>query len=152
MEKRHKTVEEILAELAEVNDFKAPSIEDNYGVELIMDIHEADASKFNKKDLEEYCIRICEITKMRRADLHWWDFEGQEEQYKIYAEKAPHLCGISLCQFLMTSNMVIHTIDPFQKVYINLFTCKVFEKEEAMRFTEEFFRGKIVSHHFITRI
>ena len=151
-QRKHKTVEEIRAELAEVSDFKAPTVDDNYGQELIMDIHNADVSKFNRKDLEQYCIDICALTKMRRADLHFWDFEGQQEQYEIYAEEAPHLCGTSLCQFIMTSNIIIHSLDKWGKIYINLFTCKPFNPEEALKLTEEFFSGKVVSHHNITRV
>lgn len=152
MEKKNKTVEQILAELNEVNDFKAPSKEGTYGFELIVDLKNCDVSKFTRAELERFCIEVCKLTKMRRADLHFWDFEGQEEQYNIYAEKAQHLCGTSLCQFISTSNIVLHSLDIWGKCYINLFTCKPFNHEEALEFIRKYFSGEVTSWHFIERI
>jgi S-adenosylmethionine/arginine decarboxylase-like enzyme len=146
-----KSIEQIRKNLALANNFKAPTKDDNYGVELIMDIKNCDISKFNRKDLEEYCIKICELTKMQRADLHFWDFEGQDEAYGIYKEEAPHLCGTSLCQFITTSNITIHSLDQWGKLYINLFTCKPFEPEEAIKLTLDFFSGELLQQFFITR-
>lgn len=148
---RKKTIEEIRKELGEINDFKAPSIDDPYGYELILDLKNCDSSKFNRVDLDKFCEELCKLTKMRRADIHFWDFEGQEEQYEIYAEEAQHLCGTSLIQFINTSNITIHTLDIWKKIYLNLFTCKPFNHEEAKSFIVNYFKGEIVSEHFIVR-
>lgn len=146
-----KTLEDWKKQIEEVNDFQAPGIDDTYGYELVVDLKNCDRSKFNRKDLEEFCIQVCELTKMRRADLHFWDCDNPE-QYKLFEEKAPHLCGTSLCQFIMTSNIIVHTIDPFNKCYINLFTCKPFEPSEALEFIKNYFSAEVSRHTFLERI
>ena len=43
----------------------------NYGKELILDLHECDPSKFNRKDLEQFCIELCELIDMNREEIHY---------------------------------------------------------------------------------
>jgi len=54
----------------------------NYGKELILDIHECGVSKFNRKDIEEYCIQLCDLIDMVREKIHFWDYEGVPEEEK----------------------------------------------------------------------
>ena len=44
-----------------------------YGKELILDLHKCDPSTFNRDSLEEYFIQICDLIKMKRCTLHFWD-------------------------------------------------------------------------------
>lgn len=64
----------------------------------------------------------------------------------------PHLKGTSAVQFIMTSNIVIHTLDLLKAVYINVFSCKEFDADVAREFTERWFKGRTVSSHVIDRI
>ena len=95
-----------------------------YGKELIIDLHDCDVSKFNRKDIEKFLIELCDdVIDMERADLNWWDYENDPEEY----EKAPpHLKGISCVQFITTSSIVIHTLE-IGDAYINIFSCKDFD-------------------------
>lgn len=120
---------------------------DSYGMELIMDIHNCNVVKFNRIDLTIYVEELCELIDMEREDLCFWDYEDSESY-----EKAPsHLKGTSLVQFIKTSNITIHTLDDLGKVFINIFTCKDFSTEKAMAFSERFFRGSIFSYHVLRR-
>ena len=58
-----------------------------YGYELIMDLHGCNASKFTRKDLKRFFIEICELIKMERCKLYFWDDVGVplEEQ-----QTSPH--------------------------------------------------------------
>lgn len=120
-----------------------------YGKELILDLHECDPAKFNRRDIEKYFVELCALIRMKRADLHWWDDYGvpADEQ-----QTEPHLKGTSAVQFIMTSNIVIHTLDLLQAVYINVFSCKEFDTESARQFSEEWFKGRTVACHVIERI
>lgn len=120
-----------------------------YGKELIMDLHECDSSTFNRKSLKKYFKELCIEIDMKRAKLCWWDDHGvaPEEQQTL-----PHLKGTSAVQFIMTSNIVVHTLDLLGAVYINIFSCKDFDADTAKKFTEKWFKGKIVSSHEINRI
>lgn len=107
-----------------------------FGQELILDLYGCDVSKFNREALEEYLIELCILIDMERADLHFWDYEDYPEEK---AEAPPHLDGTSCVQFITTSNITIHTLDKVGEVYINLFSCKDYDKDVATDFTVTFF-------------
>ena len=46
------------------------SNEDQYGIELILDMHGCDTSKFTRVSITEYFERLCELIDMQREDLH----------------------------------------------------------------------------------
>lgn len=120
-----------------------------YGKELILDIHDCDASKFTRKSIEQFLRELCVLIDMERQDLHFWDYDGEPEKYK---EAADHLKGISCIQFITTSNITIHALDVLEKIFINIFSCKDFDQEIMAIFTAEFFGGKIVNQRSFERI
>jgi S-adenosylmethionine/arginine decarboxylase-like enzyme len=120
-----------------------------YGKELIIDLHECDSKTFNRKSLKKYFKELTSLIDMKRAKLTWWD------DYQVPIEEQqtePHLKGTSAVQFIMTSNITIHTLDLLGSVYINLFSCKDFDIEAVKEFSSKCFKGKIVSSHEINRI
>lgn len=120
-----------------------------YGFELIMDLHKCDVSKFTRTSIEEYMEAVCEAIGMVREDLHFWDYEGVPvEEWP----KEAHLLGTSAVQFILTSTIVIHTLDMLGAVYINVFSCKAFDREAAEKVTKEFFCANECRTHFIERI
>jgi S-adenosylmethionine/arginine decarboxylase-like enzyme len=121
-----------------------------YGKELILDIHDCDVSKFNRKDIEAYLVELCDdVIDMQRADLHWWDYEDEDQE--DYDAAPSHLKGTSCVQFITTSDIVIHSLDDLKKIFINIFSCKDFNSIETSLFTEKFFGGKIAKMNVFTR-
>lgn len=120
-----------------------------YGKELILDLHNCDPSTFNRKSLKKYFKELCLLIDMNRAKLTWWDDYNVAEEER---QTEPHLKGTSAVQFIMTSNITIHTLDLLAAVYINLFSCKEFESNIVKQFSSDWFKGKIVSSHEINRI
>ena len=112
-----------------------------YGQELLLDVYDCDVTMFNRKDLTRYFIELCDIIDMVREDLHFWDYEGVPEKDKPYDQ--PHLLGTSAVQFIRTSNIIIHTLDAYKAVLIDVFSCKEFDSEVVRKFTESFFKGKV---------
>ena len=111
---------------------------DHYGIELIIDLHGCSIKKFTRAGLTEYFRQLCELIDMKREDLHFWDYEGYP------AEKAaapPHLVGTTGVQFITTSSIVIHSLEILEQVFINIFTCKDFSPEFAVKFTEQYFQS-----------
>ena len=121
---------------------------DFYGKELILDIHNCDSSKFNRRSIKNYIQQLCELIEMEKCRLCWWDDYGVpvEEQ-----ETEPHLKGTTAVQFIKTSNILIHTLDLLKNVYINIFSCKDFDADLAKNFSKEWFKGKIVNSQIIER-
>jgi S-adenosylmethionine/arginine decarboxylase-like enzyme len=120
-----------------------------YGYELIMDLHGCDVSKFNRTSLDNYFEKLCTAIDMKRADLHFWDDEGLPPEER---QTLPHTKGSSAVQFMLTSSVVVHTLDLLEAVYINIFTCKPFERKVAEELTKEWFGANGCTAHFIERI
>ncbi len=121
----------------------------SYGKELILDLHGCDAVTFNRESLDGYFERLCDAIDMVRCERYWWDDVGvsPEEQ-----QMTPHTKGTSAVQFILTSNITIHTLDLLEAVYVNIFSCKDFDAAVASSFTAKWFRGRIVQCLEVSRI
>ena len=123
-------------------------IKNAYGKELILDLHNCDAKKFNRPSLTKFFKDLCELIDMQRCELFWWDDVGVPKKER---ETEPHLKGTSAIQFIKTSNVTIHTLDILKNVYLNIFSCKDFDPKIAGEFSRKFFKGKIVHQAIIVR-
>lgn len=112
--------------------------ESTYGKELILDLRGCDTTKFTRRHIELYFHELCQLIDMERQDLHFWDDVGvpPEEQ-----QTDPKTKGTSAVQFILTSSIVIHTLDLMKAVYVNIFSCKEFDAETAEIFTAEWFHS-----------
>lgn len=119
-----------------------------YGYELILDLHGCDSDMFNRGAIEDFFKQLCIQIKMTRCDLHFWDDVGVplEEQ-----QTSPHTKGTSAVQFILTSTIIIHTLDLMGAVYINIFSCKEFDEKLAEAFTKDWFHASETRSHFIER-
>lgn len=59
--------------------------------------------------------------------------------------------GYSFCQMIMTSNICGHFVDSNGDFYIDIFSCKPFDIDEAIWVTKEFFNPKALTSKFIFR-
>lgn len=118
-----------------------------YGHEVIVDVREADVERFNRSSIETFLGVLCSGLRLERASFHFWDYETQEER-----DGAPaHLRGVSAVQFVMTSTIVIHTLDASRQVLLNVFACGEVDAEIVQRITLEAFGGRVASCHSIQR-
>ena len=120
-----------------------------YGFELIMDLHGCDIGTFNRESLDEYFDKVCKAIDMEKCERYWWDDVGVAEEEK---QTSPHTKGTSAVQFLLTSTIVIHTLELLKAVYLNIFSCKKFDEKVAKQVTREWFGAKECRSHFIERI
>lgn len=120
-----------------------------YGKELVLDLHNCDTTTFNRESIEQYFIELCDLIDMQRCELHFWDDLDTPEDEK---QTSPHTVGTSAIQFILTSNITIHTLDLLGKVFINIFSCKDFDPKKAAEFTANWFKGKIVQTTVLDRL
>lgn len=120
-----------------------------YGYELILDLYECDVSTFNRESLQGFFEKLCYEIKMERCELHFWDDVGVPLEER---QTSPHTKGTSAVQFILTSTIVIHTLELLKAVYVNVFSCKEFDKDKAEQLTIEWFGAKECRTHFIERI
>lgn len=107
-----------------------------YGQELILDLHDCNDGKFTRAAIERFCTELCELIDMERCDLHFWDDVGVAEEEQ---QTHPKTKGTSAVQFILTSTIVIHTLDLMKAAYVNIFSCKEFDTDEAAEFTAKWF-------------
>ena len=119
-----------------------------YGQEVLLDLHGCDPGKFTRTDIEHYCEQLCELIKMERCDLHFWDDVGVPEDER---QTDPKTKGTSAVQFILTSTIVIHTLELMKAAYVNIFSCKEFDADEAAKFTADWFRSTDWTANVVTR-
>ncbi len=120
-----------------------------YGFELILDLHGCDVDKFNRGSLDEYFEKLCNAIDMKKCERYWWDDVGVPEGER---QTSPHTKGTSAVQFILTSTIVVHSLDLLKVVFVNIFSCKAFDREVAEQITKEWFGAKDCRTHFIERI
>lgn len=112
---------------------------DNYGMELVLDLHKCDISTFTRKSIGNYFDELCELIEMEAEDRHFWDDENTPPEQ---CQTNPKTCGISAVQFILTSTIVIHTLTKLRSAYVNVFSCKQFDGAEVERFTTAWFHAE----------
>lgn len=122
--------------------------EKSYGFELVMDLHGCDVSTFNRRSIDGYFEKVCKGIDMQKCERYWWDDVGVPEEEK---QMSPHTKGTSAVQFILTSTIVVHTLDLLKAAYINIFSCKEFDEKVAERITKEWFGANECKSHFIER-
>jgi S-adenosylmethionine/arginine decarboxylase-like enzyme len=121
--------------------------EEDYGQEVIIDIHDVPEEFFTKKNVRQFVEKLCDEIQMKRGPNYMW---GEEKELHAYAN--PKVDGLSCVQFLYSSSITIHAINELNKVFLNIFSCKTFDSEKAKLFTEKNIGGRIVSFHDFKRI
>jgi len=119
-----------------------------YGQELILDLHNCDTARFTRLDIEQFCTALCELIDMEPCELHFWDDLGVAEEEQ---QTHPKTKGISAVQFILTSTIVIHTLVLMKSAYVNIFSCKKFETDEAASFTAQWFGAKDWTSNVVIR-
>ena len=121
-----------------------------YGYEVILDLANADASKFTRSALSEFLDELCiNILDVSPEERHFWDDYGLPPEQ---CQTNPKTKGTTVVQFLLTSNVTIHTLDILRTVYINIFVCSEFDKDRAIAFSQEFFDADIVKAITVERL
>lgn len=119
-----------------------------YGFELIMDLHGCESQLFNRDYIDKFFTDLCDLIEMQKCEVYFWDDVGVPEEEK---QTLPHTKGTSAVCFILTSSIVIHTLDLMDTVYVNIFSCKLFEPDVAAEFTKEWFKATSCNKTFIER-
>lgn len=124
---------------------KAPQLgyKGNYGLELIVDMKGCDLSDLTRDKLRQFFIQLCErIDMTRHGEPIFWEDQSD----------TPHLHGISGFQFIETSNIVCHPLPLLRAVYLNIFSCKEFDADGALKFCMKFWGATSETHTVVPRI
>jgi len=121
----------------------------DYGKEVIIDLYNCNPRTFTRKSIRNYFKELCNLINMEREKLYWWDDFGvsPEEQ-----QTSPKTKGTTAVQFMLTSNITIHTLVLLKRVYLNIFACKKFDDSKAAEFSMKWFEGEIVNTKVVRRL
>lgn len=120
-----------------------------YGQELLLDLHNCEAATFTRDSIVAYFAKLCDLIGMKACDLHFWDDLDVAEDER---QADPRTKGTIAVQFILTSNITIHTLDELGAVYVNLFSCEPFDANAAADFTMCWFHGQIVQRTEVDRL
>ncbi len=120
-----------------------------YGKELILDLHDCDPVTFTRDSIARYFAELCDLIGMEACDLHFWDDEGMSKED---CQTDPKTKGISAIQFIITSNITLHSLELLKTVHVNLFSCKEFDAAVAAEFTVTWFDGTIAQEIEVSRL
>lgn len=119
-----------------------------YGFELVLDLHGCETELFNRKHIDKFFTDLCDLIEMEKCEVHFWDDAGVPKEER---QTLPHTKGTSAVCFILTSTIVIHTLDILGAVYVNIFSCKLFDPDIATEFTSKFFNAVSCKNTFIER-
>lgn len=119
-----------------------------YGFELILDLHKCNIKTFTRSSITLYFTQLCKVINMDLEQIHFWDDVNVPVGER---QTSPKTVGTSAVAFILTSTIVIHTLDKLQNVFINIFSCKPFNADTAQHCTETWFRGKISNSWLVRR-
>ena len=121
----------------------------SYGYELVLDLHGCNPATFTRNHLDVYFTRLCDLIHMERCEVHYWDDVGVPVQER---QTSPKTKGTSAVCFILTSTIVVHTLDILEAAYINIFSCKDFDSAIAAEFTKDWFQASSCKSTFIPRV
>ncbi len=119
-----------------------------YGKELIVDLSGCNIETFTRYSIGKYFDELCKLIDMKAEDRYFWDDEGLPLEE---CQTNPKTCGVSAVQFILTSTIVLHSLTKLGKVYINIFSCKDFDTNEARDFTIGWFSAENCNDTVVVR-
>lgn len=114
-----------------------------FGWELMLDLHGCNEEAISTAEtIQRYAKELCKVIDM---------IPYGEAQTPYFGEKCEHTKGYSLLQFVETSSITGHFSEGTGNAYINIFSCKEFDPEEAKKFSSEFFGATDTISNFVVR-
>lgn len=91
--------------------------------------------------IKKYIIELCKIIDMKRF--------GEPTIIRFGAD--PRIQGYSAVQLIETSCISGHFAEESDSVYIDIFSCKFYNQNDAIEFTKKFFDAKTIEFNVVLR-
>lgn len=105
-----------------------------YGLELVLELFSCDLKILaSGKKIKTFIDQICKLIKIKKYGPSYIKrFMGGDS----FGE------GYSFFQFITSSSIAGHCIEADRVVFINIFSCNLFDYKKAIGFAQKFFRAK----------
>ena len=115
-----------------------------FGWELNVDLYGCNPTKVrSREDILAFVIQLCDkVLEMKRFGEPWAERFGLDR-----AETA----GYSVVQLIETSSVVGHFSELNNAVYLDIFSCKAFDREVVRHFCRHYFDAQNVVERFVER-
>ncbi len=141
VEEKEFSIERIREVFSHVAEQKANN---NYwGCHLILNCRSCDIEKItNRENLAAFATEM-----VKRIDMKAYG----EPQLNHFATHCPDVAGYTLIQFIETSLISGHFVDKNGDAYIDIFSCKKFNIQDAKDVVNEFLKPENINWFFLTR-
>jgi len=113
-----------------------------WGLLTSLDIHDCNGETIRDPEaIRRFVIELCDLIEMKRFG----------EPLIVDFGEDPRVSGYSLTQLIETSLISAHFANASNSVYLDIFSCKYYDPEEAARFSAEFFGGRIANRNVVLR-
>jgi len=114
-----------------------------WGILMSVDLYECNPETIrNPEKIKQYVIRLCDLIGMKRfGDCQVVHF-GRDER----------VAGYSMIQMIETSMISGHFANLTNAAYIDIFSCKPYDSDQAAQFSKEFFDAKYFQVHVVKRM
>ena len=114
-----------------------------YGKELILDLYDCDPKIIrSKKKILEYSNKLCNLLKVKKYG---------KPICERFALSNPPAAGHSLVQLIESSSVTGHFSELWNRAFINIFSCKLFDDKIATDFTKKFLKAKKIKNRVLIR-
>lgn len=114
-----------------------------WGLLTSLDLYQCNPSTIRSAEkIRQYIFELCDLIQMRRYGECQVVYFGEDERVQ----------GYSVVQLIETSLISGHFANLTNAAYIDIFSCKSYEPEEAVRFTRNFFEAESVEIHTVKRM
>ena len=116
---------------------------DTWGYHLLLDCTSGDRSLISsKQNIREFITELVWSIDMIAFGNPWIEH---------FATHAEDKAGISFCQMIETSNITGHFVDSTGNFYIDVFSCKPYDKETVIDLVDKYFNPSKIKQHYISR-
>lgn len=113
-----------------------------WGLLTSLDLFDCDPKKVrSKKAVARFVCELCDLIKMKRF----------RETVVVHFGDDPSVSGLSFMQLIETSLVSGHTVDGTNAVYLDIFSCKIYDPKVAEKFAKKFFGAKKVNSKYMVR-
>ncbi len=103
-----------------------------WGILTSIDIHNCNPELIrDAAAIKEYVIQLCDLIKMKRFGEPVIVHFGEDES----------VAGFSMTQLIETSLVSAHFANLTNNIYLDIFSCKYYDPEEAAQFSSAYFKG-----------
>jgi S-adenosylmethionine/arginine decarboxylase-like enzyme len=113
-----------------------------WGYHTLFDCKSCPVEKFTEENIRLFIKDIVQAIDMKSYG---------DPMIAHFASHNPDVAGFSFCQMIETSNITGHFVDKTGDCYIDIFSCKEYDKGIAKVFIFDFFHPQVIKMEYIER-